>query len=85
LTPRTAEAKLSPIPVRVSGKMSSIPFFESAPSAKVVPMCKHPQVKVVAREDDVEYVECSRCGEVFDSSEFHDMQIEETALDDDDE
>jgi hypothetical protein len=39
--------------------------------------CKHPQVRVVAREEDAEYVECQACGEVFDSTEFHDMAIEE--------
>jgi Zn ribbon nucleic-acid-binding protein len=42
-------------------------------------VCKHPKVRVVAREDDVEFVECMDCGEVFDSDEFRDMQIEETA------
>jgi Zn ribbon nucleic-acid-binding protein len=31
----------------------------------------------VAREDDVEFVECLDCGEVFDSNEFRDMAIEE--------
>ncbi len=41
-------------------------------------VCKHPKVRVVAREDDVEFVECLDCGEVFDSDEFRDMQIEET-------
>jgi hypothetical protein len=40
--------------------------------------CKHPRVRVVAREEDVEYVECQECGEVFDSGEFQDMAIEET-------
>jgi Zn ribbon nucleic-acid-binding protein len=40
--------------------------------------CKHPRVRVVAREEDVEYVECQECGEVFDSNEFRDMAIEET-------
>jgi hypothetical protein len=40
--------------------------------------CKHPRVRVVAREDDAEYVECQECGEVFDSDEFRDMAIEET-------
>ncbi|HUB20201.1 MAG TPA: hypothetical protein VL990_16275 [Acidobacteriaceae bacterium] len=40
-------------------------------------VCKHPKVRVVAREDDVEFVECLDCGEVFDSNEFHDMQIED--------
>jgi hypothetical protein len=39
--------------------------------------CKHPIVKVVAREDDVEFVECQQCGEVFDSVEFSDMALEE--------
>lgn len=39
--------------------------------------CKHPKVRVVAREEDVEYVECQDCGEVFDSNEFEDMTIEE--------
>jgi hypothetical protein len=37
-------------------------------------VCKHPKVRVVAREDDAE---CLDCGEVFDSNEFRDMAIEE--------
>jgi hypothetical protein len=45
--------------------------------------CKHPQVRIVAREEDVEYVECQLCGEVFDSDEFRDMVIEETVLEED--
>ena len=40
-------------------------------------LCKHPIVKVVAREDDVEFVECQSCGEVFDSVEYNDIAIEE--------
>lgn len=44
--------------------------------------CKHPKVRVVAREEDVEYVECQDCGEVFDSNEFRDMAIEEAPEDD---
>jgi hypothetical protein len=39
--------------------------------------CKHPRVRVVSRHEDVEYVECVECGEVFDSDEFRDMEIEE--------
>ncbi|WP_263382318.1 hypothetical protein [Granulicella arctica] len=42
--------------------------------------CKHPQVRVVAREDDVEFVECQTCREVFDSAEYLDMAIEEEQL-----
>jgi len=39
--------------------------------------CKHPIVKVVAREDDIEFVECQHCGEVFDSAEYSDIALEE--------
>ena len=42
--------------------------------------CKHPQVRVVAREDDVEFVECQNCREVFDAAEYADMAIEEQEL-----
>jgi Zn ribbon nucleic-acid-binding protein len=45
-----------------------------------VTQCKHPRVKIVAREDDAEFVECLECGDVFESSEFKDMDIEETKL-----
>ena len=45
--------------------------------------CKHPKVRVVAREEDAEYVECQECGEVFDSDEFRDMAIESEGLEDD--
>ena len=40
-------------------------------------ICRHPRVRVVAREEDAEFVECQECGDVFDSSEFKDMAIEE--------
>jgi hypothetical protein len=43
--------------------------------------CKHPQVRVVAREDDAEFVECQSCGEVFDSSEFADILNEDDETD----
>ncbi|MGH9586979.1 MAG: hypothetical protein ACRD3F_08495 [Acidobacteriaceae bacterium] len=48
-------------------------------------LCKHPKVRVVAREEDVEFVECQDCGEVFDSEEFRDMAIEEEPDEDEDE
>ena len=40
--------------------------------------CRHPKVRIFSRHDDTEYVECLECGEVFDSEEFRDMEIEET-------
>ena len=42
-------------------------------------VCKHPKVRIVSRHEDTEFVECLDCGEVFDSEEFRDMEIEETA------
>jgi uncharacterized Zn-finger protein len=42
--------------------------------------CKHPRVRIVARDEDSEFVECLECGDVFESSEFKDMNIEETKL-----
>jgi hypothetical protein len=41
--------------------------------------CKHPRVQIVSRDEDAEYVECLECREVFESSEFKDMTIEESA------
>ena len=53
---------------------------------KVSPdQCKHPQVQIVSRDEDCEYVECKECGDVFESSEFKDMAIEEKKSRDDDE
>ena len=38
--------------------------------------CRHPRVQVVSRDEDAEYVECMDCREIFESSEFRDMDIE---------
>ncbi|HWH60723.1 MAG TPA: hypothetical protein VN682_24070 [Terriglobales bacterium] len=57
------------------------PSSSPQPPRKIdVTQCKHPRVKIVAREEDSEFVECVECGEVFESSEFKDMNIEETKL-----
>jgi hypothetical protein len=42
--------------------------------------CEHPRVQIVAREENAEFVECLECGDIFESSEFKDMQIEDTTL-----
>ena len=47
--------------------------------------CKHPRVRIVSRHEDTEYVECLECGDVFDSDEFRDMEIEETVESQDNE
>ena len=41
--------------------------------------CKHPRVQIVSRDEDSELVECKECGEIFESREFKDMNIEESA------
>lgn len=62
------------------GFMTSIPPSQ-APEKKM-PNCKHPRVQIVSREEDAEFVECMECGDIFESSEFKDMNIEETKLPD---
>jgi hypothetical protein len=37
-------------------------------------------VQIVAREEDAEFVECLECGDIFESSEFKDMMIEDTRM-----
>jgi hypothetical protein len=49
----------------------------SLPNANTKPACKHPRVQIVSRDEESEFVECKECGEIFDSSEFKDMNIEE--------
>lgn len=39
--------------------------------------CKHPRVQIVSRDEDSEFVQCLECGDIFESSEFKDMAIEE--------
>jgi len=54
------------------------PIANLPPEQKVMEkMCRHTRVRVVAREEDVEFVECQECGDVFEASEFKDMAIEE--------
>ena len=45
--------------------------------------CKHTRVQIVSRDEDSEFVECKECGEIFESSEFKDMNIEERTKDHD--
>jgi hypothetical protein len=45
----------------------------------MVSACRHPRVRIVSRQEDTEFVECLECGEVFDSEEFRDMEMEDIA------
>lgn len=49
----------------------------SQPDAVPRQPCKHPRVQIVSRDEDAEFVECVECGDVFESSELRDMNIEE--------
>jgi len=49
----------------------------SQPDAAPRQPCKHPRVQIVSRDEDAEFVECVECGDVFESSELRDMNIEE--------
>jgi len=49
----------------------------ASPSAAPQQPCKHLRVQIVSRDEDAEFVECKECGEIFESSEFKDMNIEE--------
>ena len=59
--------------------MSSIrPITPTPPqNAPMSQPCRHPRVQIVSRDEDSEFVECLECREVFESSEFKDMDIEE--------
>lgn len=38
--------------------------------------CLHPRVQIVSRDEDAEFLECLECREIFEASEFRDMDIE---------
>ena len=89
LTTARFRLKIPPIPAKSSGRRfgqdefgiyDPIHFRQTSRMSSPMTPCKHPRVKVVAREEDAEFVECLECGEVFESSEFKDMDIEESKL-----
>ena len=76
---REIPAKLCPSSTQegnASGFMTSKPPL-NIPNGTEQQPCKHPRVQIVSREDDAEFVECLECGDIFESSEFEDMSIEE--------
>lgn len=73
--------KIAPRPER-RGAAGSMTFKSpSAPQSAPQP-CKHLRVQIVSRDEESEFVECKECGEIFESSEFKDMSIEERTRDD---
>jgi hypothetical protein len=74
--PRIFTTKTREIPVDKLAGDGQNPYHSQFPPPMTA-KCKHPIVKIVAREEDAEFVECQSCGEVFDSAEFSDIAIEE--------
>ncbi len=37
------------------------------------PYCEHPRTKVIARRDNVDYVECLDCKKVFEAEDLEDL------------
>ena len=62
--------------------MTSIPPSHPSEKRSIANECKHQCKQIVAREEDAEFVECLECGDIFESSEFKDMMIEDTRLED---
>jgi hypothetical protein len=60
--------------------MTPIPPSQLPERRSNMGQCKHPRVRIVSRDEDSEFVECLECAEIFESSEFKDMNIEETKL-----
>jgi hypothetical protein len=55
-----------------------VEFYISPKTRAMATACKHPKVRIVSRHEDTEFVECLECGEVFDSEEFRDMELEDS-------
>ena len=76
---------ISAIPAR---KKSPDRIYDSNPAVATpekrsqMDQCKHPKVQIVSRDDDAEFVECKECGEIFESSEFKDMEKERSLPED---
>jgi hypothetical protein len=72
-----AKIGLSAIILRGAFRIMTFKPTPSSQSADKKLPCKHPRVEIVSRDEDAEFVECKECGEIFESSEFKDMNIEE--------
>jgi hypothetical protein len=87
LDKRETRSKIPEIPRKPAPHCSGtfrIMTSKPTPSPQNVSMkqpCKHPRVQIVSRDEEAEFVECKECGEIFESSEFKDMNIEEQTKD----
>jgi hypothetical protein len=78
ISPNRAKTHIPVFERRTVGTFMTPSQPSQSPQKKVSPdQCKHPQVQIVSRDEETEYVECKECGDVFESSELKDMVIEE--------
>src|SRR5437763_13381278 len=75
--PRSPDSHLPASAPRAENKPGAQTAERKSGNASETKSCVHPRVQIVAREEDAEFVECLECREVFESSEFKDMAIEE--------
>jgi translation initiation factor 2 beta subunit (eIF-2beta)/eIF-5 len=38
------------------------------------PACKHPRTRLIARDNDAQYLECLDCGAIFEAGELKDAK-----------
>ena len=74
---RRRDEVMSTVPRRPGSPPSPQPATPVASVSPASTPCAHPKVQIVARQQDCEFVECVECREIFESSEFQDMAIEE--------
>ncbi|HTZ74252.1 MAG TPA: hypothetical protein VMB47_10060 [Candidatus Aquilonibacter sp.] len=43
---------------------------EKNPPENAQPGCKHPRTRVIAKDNDAEYIECLECGAILDAGEL---------------
>jgi hypothetical protein len=56
--------------LKISGVI--IRSSEKAPSSMPDPACKHKRTRLIAKDDEAQYLECLDCGEILDLGESKD-------------
>jgi hypothetical protein len=58
---------MTDLPLRWSGAIIAPP---SKADAMADPTCKHPRRRLIAKDQDAEYVECEDCGAILEADEL---------------
>jgi hypothetical protein len=66
-------ARLSTAPSSASGYAAVVQYPQIfSEIAMPDPTCKHTRTRLIAKDDDSQYVECLDCGEILEAGEFDD-------------